>query len=643
MKLSKFLRKNSRTLILVFMSLLLIAFLIPDTIQRLSGPDPMEKIVLGRAFGRAITVADQRRAAAELQVLAQVGMLQRVPEEAALDYYLLLEEAQQRGILVSPEEVRRHLAERGTPEERLKAAQRMSHLSYDRIYSIIGRWMAVSRLFQVQVAAVTDSLPRQEIQYRNQTQEAVVKLALVDDRAFRYRVPEPTAEELAAFFEECKDRVTTHTEQELVYGYRLPNRVRLEYLTVNPDKVRDVITVQAVQVKRYFQDNQHRYMKPDPVATQPVNGRLPEVPMTFEEARDQAREDYRTARAIEVAQSLVNDMYAEAHRPWGAGTRGDDGFLAPPEGGGPSFEELRKQFSATYEVEYGRTDLVSVEDLRRVPGLGQAGLLMGRQYLELSELAFRVKGILEKDPGDGQPVFNVLEPAPVVLTVEMDRRTQQRTPHQAYLFRVVEVAPAAPPASLEEVRAQLVQDWKLVKAHQLAKEHAEALAARAREVGLETAVEEAAELKEILAAAEQASSQPADPEGAPPAPERYVDQFKPFTPPQFTRARAYIYRVGTAPGLTRAVFDLAATPASDTAPAHRVTAVPVANVHKWAVAELVEIKPIYQGPFEEQLAQSLRMAEYGVVQRFYQDWLSPRSVQDRVGFRPEALLQPTGP
>ena len=46
MKLSKFLRKNSRTLILVFMSLLLIAFLIPDTIQRLSGPDPMDKIVV---------------------------------------------------------------------------------------------------------------------------------------------------------------------------------------------------------------------------------------------------------------------------------------------------------------------------------------------------------------------------------------------------------------------------------------------------------------------------------------------------------------------------------------------------------------------------------------------------------------------
>ena len=74
-----------------------------------------------------------------------------------------------------------------------------------------------------------------------------------------------------------------------------------------------------------------------------------------------------------------------------------------------------------------------------------------------------------------------------------------------------------------------------------------------------------------------------------------------------------------------------------------MTAVPVANVHKWAVAELVEIKPIYQGPFEEQLAQSLRTAEYGAVQRFYQDWLSPRNVQDRVGFRPEALLQPTGP
>lgn len=643
MKLSKFLRKNSRTLILVFMSALLVAFLIPDTIQTLSGPDPAGKVVLGRAFGRGITLADQQRTSAEFNVLARIGMLERMPEEAVLDYYLLLEEARQRGIRVGPDEVRRYLADRGVSDQRLQEVQRASHLSYDRIYEIVGRWVAVDRLGRIQGAAITDSLPRQEINYRNQAQEAVARLALVSSRAFRYRVPEPTEEELTAFFEECKDRVTAHTEQELVYGYRLPDRVRLEYLTVNPTRIRDTITVQAVRVKQYFEDNRHRYMKPDPIATQPVAGRLPEMPMTFEEARDQAREDYRTARALEVAQGLINDIYVEAHRAWGAGVRDEDGFLPPPDESGPSFQDLRAQFSATYEVEYGQTDLVSADELRRVPGLGRAGLLFGRQYIEVAQLAFRAKGILARDPGDGQPVFNVGEPAPVVLTVEQDPRSGQRFPHQAYLFRVIEVAPAAPPASMDEVRDRLVQDWKLVQAHQIARSYADALAARAREIGLEAAVEEATELKEILASAEQASTQPADPDGPPPVPERYLDQLQPFTPPQLTRERSYVYRVGMAPGLSRAVFALSELPAGEEAPLHRVTAAPVATVNQWVVAELVEVKPIYAGAFEEQLAQSLRMAQYVEMQRFVRDWISPRNVQERVGFQPEALLRPTEP
>jgi len=642
MKLSKFLRKNSRTLILVFMSLLLVAFLIPDTIQTLGGRDPTSRVVLGHVFGRKITLQDQQRASADLHLLSNLGLVQRVPEEAVLDYFLMMEEARQMGLRVSREEVKTHLAQSQFPPERLRAVQQQTHRSYDEIYDLIGRWMAARRLWELQASAIVGSLPRMQREYRDRQEQAVVKLSILDDRAFLSQIPDPSEEELRAFFDECKDRDAAHTEEKLVFGYRLPDRVRVEYLTVDPDKVRERLIVQSVQVKRYFQDNAQRYTKPDPTASQPAGGQVPQVPMTFEEARDRAREDYRRARSIELAQSLVNDMYMEAHRGWGLAGRDAEGFALPPEAEPPTFEQLRQRFSREYEVEYGQTDLLDAEALGRVPGLGRAGLQFGQQLMQVPQLAFRVKGLLEKDTNDGRPVLNLLEPAPVVLTVRIDPVTRQRTPYQAYLFRVVEVAPAGPPESLEPIRARVIEDWKLMRAHELAGQHARALAATAQEVGLTAAIEQAAELRALLTAAEQAASQPS--EGVPPAgTPRYAADLEPADVPGLTRSSSFIARLGSVPRLTQTIFGLAGSAAPVTEPAHRVAAAPVASQHKWVVVELTEIKPLYEGAFETELVLYQQRGNWSELQRFYMDWLAPGRVRDRTRFEPDAARQENMP
>jgi hypothetical protein len=639
MKLSKYLRQNSRMLLMVFMALLLVSFLIPQTIQGLGGGNRGLNAKLGKAYGRAVTTRDMERAQVDMQMLWRAGLAPAMSDESLLEYILQSQEAQQLGIHVGREEVKALLLSRGFGDDRLRDLQRVSRRSYDQIFDTIGQWWAVNLMVELQASAVLTSLPRQELAYRDGTQQAVAQISFVDDKAFLRLVPEPTNEQLQAFFDECKGRKTAHTADKLEFGYLLPDRAQVEYLTVDPQKIKDKISVQAVQVKRFFDDNPQRYSKPDPLAQPAPNGQIPRVPMTFEEARDFARKDYREARAVEMAQRQINDFYIEAHQPWATSSRGEDGFIIPPQDV-VSFEDLKKR--ATVDVEYGKTDLLGAEQLAALPGIGSAGVQEGREVMTLAELALRAKGILTKDPNDGLPVLNVLEPAPVLISTKKDQ-TGREVPFQGFLFRVVRAAPSAPPESLEPIRAQVIEDWKLVQAHELARARAEALAVRARQVGLAKAVEEATDLKGILSASDQAASQPASATAAPAT--NYVQDLQPVTPMQLTR-RFGLLKGASGPevlpaNIPDAVFALASTKTSEADP-HRVTSVPVANEYRWVVAQLDEIKPLYDGQFEAQLAKAVLSSENRERQRFVAEWMAPQNVKERAGFAFEPGREPRG-
>jgi hypothetical protein len=640
-------RDNSRTLLMVFMSLLLVAFLIPNTIQGMSSAERQYKRRFGQAFGHQITEKDIDQARGDLAVLRYAGLAQ-LPEGAELQYYLLEREAAHAGVRVGRDEAKAYLLELSQrnptwqqPDERLKAIQRSTRRSYEQIYDTIGRWLAIDRLGAFQATGWVDTLPRQALAYRDQYQEAVAPLSVVEDKAFLSQVPQPTDEQLQTFFDECKARKTAHTEKELVFGYLQPDRVHVEYLTVDPQKLKGEITVQAVQLRRYFEDHANRYTKPDPLATQPVAGQpIPQVPQTFEEARDRVREDCRDERAVELAQSLVNDVYNDARRPWAASPRGKDGFVETPGGAPPSFEELKQKYSTTHEVTYTSTGFMSLEQLKTAPGIGGAGLRIGQQMLRFPDLAVRVKGLLDKDPADGKPVLNVTEPA-VVLTYAMDPRTREYTPRQAYLFRVTEIQPSAPPQEMGTMREEVVHDWMFVQAHELARKQADALAARARQVGLAAAVEQDTELKNLLTAAEQVTSQPV---AAPlPTPGEYTNMLTPVTPQRLTRSATYIQqpKLGVVKDLPREIFALAEQPVSEADP-HRAAVLPLASQYRWVVVELVEIKPLYEGAFEKELAATVQdeQSRSDDMRSFARLWGNQASVERRTDYVPEPTARP---
>ncbi len=632
MNLTKFLRKNSRTLLMVFMSLLLVAFLIPNTIQGLSSRGRSRNLKLGEAYGKTIHTTDIDFMRGELSVLRRLGVPVPLPEGALLECYLLKQEAKRNGIRISNDQVKDWLRQRGVTNDYVQKIQDTTHLPYDRIYSIVGEWMAVLRLADLQTAAIAPSLPRQEIAYRDQNQEADALFSLLSAEAFLDQVPEPTDEELQAFFDQWKSVPPPGraggSETELEFGYRLPDRVAVEYLTLDPATVTSEVTVRGTQVRDYFDEHRNEYARVDTEAVPEPGQQAPRIQLTYEEAQDRVREDYREFRAMEMAQSIVNEMYDEAALPWHATGHDDDGFVNLPDQQ-ISFEELRDKYAEKYPVEYARTELAGEVELRRVPIFGRSNLTEGTRRLPAARLALRVKGIIN-DANDTEtrqqgPVLNVLEPAPVVMAPDP---MYKRWAYQAVLFRVVEVAPSAPPESLDGIRDEVVSDWKLAQAFELAGQHARQLAESAREVGLEQAVADATELRDILTASEQAATQPAEENAPPPRNPQYLSNLEPFASSGLTRNSTNVKpRVGRTATLAHAVFDLA----NETGE-HHAAAVPIANQARWVVAELREVKPIYEEPFKQQLAQSALQVRRQEIGQFARGWFDPDSISARTGF-----------
>ena len=671
MNLTKLLRRYSRVLLMVFMSLLLVVFLVGTQLQEWAERRSNPTVKIGTSNFGDIELTDTLAVQTKKNLLERMGFadVQRVEP---VELYLLIEEARRMGIRVGRDQVRSMFQQSPNVaqiEKQLAALQQQTGRSFNAMYDVAGEWLAVDQLVRSQADAFGNSVPRAELAFRDQRQQAEIVLSVLDSRAFVAMVAEPTEEELQAFFEERKERATAHTEDALEFGYVLPDRVRLEWLTVDPQKVETEVRIREREAQRFFEEFGANYTKSiaaDPAASQPAgtpNQPAASVPQTYEEAREQVRNDCRVNKSILEAQSLMNEIRQAAFEPWQTQPRDEQGFReAPPESALVSFLALQERFSDRYRVEYGLTELLDaagvlaefdprpayIRQYMGTRGSPEPVYVEGRTQLPLSQLAFRVQGLFEKpevDDADARardtlPVLAVFEPSPLLQKQGTNRGTRQPGPTQSYIFRVVEVAPSGPPASLDDVREQLTEDYKLWKAHELAGEHARQLAEAARLAGLKAAVEGNEELAALLTVAEEQWQAPAkpDPNSPPQSKPQYVRALGPNEPTKpVTRASTSLQWVGqNTQKVQNEVFALADAGTAEAGAGENIKVVEVSNLFKWAVVELEGIKPMYAGEFDEQrpvlLGPVSGQAYWQTYSAIKQAWMYRDNVRQRCGF-----------
>src|SRR5262249_26971284 len=144
-------------------------------------------------------------------------------------------------------------------------------MSFDDIYDSAARFFAVRSFADLQAAAVGASLPELEVNYRDQREQVAIAYSVLDAHAFLDDVPEPAEDELKALFEEAKNRVSAHQEDKLVFGYQLPDRVQIEWITLDPKRIEDQVQIRETQVRDWFNEHRDKYFTEVP-AQQPEEG-----------------------------------------------------------------------------------------------------------------------------------------------------------------------------------------------------------------------------------------------------------------------------------------------------------------------------------------------------------------------------------
>ncbi len=630
MNVQKFFRNQSRTLLMVFMAALLVVFLIGDVLQSLpSGGAGNQKIGRATAFGKTIYLSDVNASKVKLDICRMLGV--PTPPVDELDFCLLEQEAQAMGIDIGREQAKDFIVDRlgERAEDLLKLARNRARAGYDDIYDAVADSLGVINAIQLQSLGTGASLARQRNDFRNQNQTAQVLCTAVDAEAFLSDVPEPTEAELTEFFEKYRDLEAGHTDDTIQFGYRLPDRIRVEMLTVDPRQIKAKVPIRGSETRRFYDQNQSRYMKRIETPTSDVVGptslpssqpemTIEQVPKTYEEALAEVRSDFREVKAIEEAKRLVYDIRSEAIGPWLNAER-KDGFRVAPASI-VSFKELQEKYSKRYPVQYRESDLLENADIRTFFGLRPPRSIELRMGAD--QLLFRVQGLYTPAGKDDVAVLSVNEPTDVLLVQQQIQPLGRQGDYQAYLLRVSEVVPAGPPTDMESLREQLVRDWKLAKAYELAGEAAERLAGEVREKDIFAGVAQATWLREKLgipSSKDPATSQPS----LTAAQEKYRRQLGPFAPSGgMKRNTPFVIHVGQVDAIPEQIFAL--DDAED-----KVAVLPSARNFKWVVVEFKQLNPVYEGDFTLQRQRPQPDFEsFRIQQRLY----SSEGIRARAGF-----------
>ncbi|HMB94802.1 MAG TPA: hypothetical protein VKK61_02055, partial [Tepidisphaeraceae bacterium] len=267
------------------------------------------------------------------------------------------------------------------------------------------------------------------------------------------------------------------------FGYKYPNRVKLQYLSIPHDQLRKAVQSSKddysweVEANRYYLKNLDQFPTTQPTQTDQFSLIKPTTQPTtkpFTEVRDQI-----IARLIDPQiEKLQRQVALELS------TRLDQDFLAyqkNPQAISPSYEsfdylknlakEIQNKYHVTLTVASIGDSFKTAKELRLLPGIGQLS-----QFPDYATT--HVETFVPADQKDSANVLHLFQ------------STKPLTDYQggdAYIFRVIAADPSHKPASLAEVKDQVESDWKHAQAYDLAKAEAQKLLDAAKKSGLAAA------------------------------------------------------------------------------------------------------------------------------------------------------------
>ena len=393
------------------------------------------------------------------------------------------------------------------PPERFKALVAMAvqrGILERHLREALDDYLVIAQAFGAATAGVRETEPglrRLFDQVRSRMDVAVVKFQADE---FTEDVGQADPNELEALFTECKEYFRDDVlgnPHPFRFGYRRSPRVSVEYVLVDYDDVVRSVTLDETKMFEFWKDNEGKFTKEVPLAAadEPTEGepnteastepnaepKTETVIITeYQEAKPQIRQILR-ARQTQRKMADICDRILRLAREYQSPSTAD-----APQGASPLERAAREVLKSGRKVHYRKTGLLDRQALAADQTLGRAVRGASGRFESLVQLAFNVKELLPDD----SPLFAGLQVGKLyghaMTVVPEDVQQGQRG---KLIWVVSEAQPAEVPGSLDEVRAQVVADWKRVRAFDAAKTAADKMAESAQVEGQDADLAELAE------------------------------------------------------------------------------------------------------------------------------------------------------
>ena len=489
----KFFRKYQKVIILVGLPILLVLFLIPQAIQGIgdyiarSGRSSATFVdMTGASY--TVSAGEYRDAQSELAVLTRgfpggvnlslvffeydrttdplTGQSEsKYIEVANAGHWLLLvHEAKTLGLIGGAADAERlatnlgfALASVSGSEEPIDPRTVMGNLrgnagvSYATVVNTLANVRGVQRMIALYAEAGSGRVSRERLQMiaENVLQGIDARTVVISADDETEDLAQPTDEQLQQQLE--AHREFNPGEGERGFGYRLPHRVKLEWLEIDAASARESLRhadqASRLEIRKYWLQNKTRFIPP---GTTDVNS------IEFADVEDQVRDallDEISAKAID---NMVRFAEGEIIRTTRELERDGPYFNAPDDWADRRMSlptlalEVQNQFEAGLPGYTNRRDQwLSAEDINLLPGVGVARTSHFGTPMRLSDILPKLKEF------GGDSDDRVYAQAGFVLpTFQAGGRR--------FLVRIVDTQESHPADSIDDVREQLAEDVKRI-------------------------------------------------------------------------------------------------------------------------------------------------------------------------------------
>ncbi|MFH1715976.1 MAG: hypothetical protein ABIF19_01375 [Planctomycetota bacterium] len=443
-------------------------------------------------------------------------------------WYCLQKETQLAGISIPNSEVGEllgklipQLFEGQTYSQRIGAIMKQSRIPQEQILTTVGKLLAV--LQYSHMICSNEDVTTQQIMHAAGAEEEGIDVAFVkfDSAVFAKAQDQPGEAQLVEHFDKYKKFFAGDVSEENPYclGYKLPDRVQLEYIAVKLDDVRTIAKLPTQDDLEEYYDRNKEELFTQQVPSDPND---PNSPLM------EKRKSYAEVAGTISDQLLKNRINSTAERILQEARTLTDPNLTDTESGKVTAEQLKdkvgkyetaaRQLSEKHKIKVysGRTGLLSAVDMqmdKQLATLYQQGT--GGNPVRLSQIVFAVEELAASELG----VFDIPKPKlyenigpvkdmmaeirgpagtimAIVRVVKAEKASEPESINQTFSTKPLSLDPNQADADKYSysVREKVVEDVKKLAAMDTAKTEAREFVDLAKKGGWENSLKKLNEL-----------------------------------------------------------------------------------------------------------------------------------------------------